>query len=278
MIEKMFDKIRKHKDLHFLLNNRLEYKYKIHRVVKYFYKYSVVKTYLSEVFSKIPGSIDFQNENGYTVLMKLCTMAKNIEDIEFLFQYNPNLNLKSNCGWTALMFAVKSMSIKNNPEQFFMFLISNGADVGEINNLGDNALSILLKEISSYKKLVGLFPLLMCGIEIENKNIFGMSPLFYAIKISETTYGLRALKVLLITDDDLSDALIYACKNSKKSAIDEIIAKVECGTVIHNIINLYNKNEIHPEILNKVVTYYNCYNDLDDTILYKLYNYFDRKT
>ncbi len=76
--------------------------------------------------------INHQNENGYTLLSIAC-MRNDILMIKSLLKFLPDTNIKTNDGFSPLMFA-----IKNNNLETVKLLIENGANVNDQKGIGSS--------------------------------------------------------------------------------------------------------------------------------------------
>ena len=193
-------------------------------------------------------NINHQNDEGYTLLSVAC-MRNDILMIKSLLKFIPNPNIKTNDGFSPLMF-----SIKNNNFEAVKLLVESGANVNDKKGMANS-----LMFACSYGFLEIIEYLIEQGSKINITDNEGNTLLMIASKEGE----LRVVKFLLSKDIDVNsinkngnNALMYAILSNHLE-----VAK----TLIKNgiDINAYNKEGTTSLML---AVQYKRYNIIDELL------------
>ena len=95
-----------------------------------------------------PSQLDYQNDNGWTVLMILSRSTKRkyyVELLELLIRAGAGLDFQTSDGWTALMCASRYSNI-DSTERTVELLIRAGADIGNVDK------SLIIKSLNMIRR------------------------------------------------------------------------------------------------------------------------------
>ncbi|MGL4617395.1 MAG: ankyrin repeat domain-containing protein [Mycoplasmoidaceae bacterium] len=192
-------------------------------------------------------NINYQNNEGYTLLAVAC-MRNDIFMIKSLLKFVPNPNIKTNDGFSPLMF-----SIKNNNLEAVKILVESGASVNDRKGMANSlmfACSYGFVEICEY--------LIEQGSKINITDNEGNNLLMVASKEGQ----LKIVKMLLNKQIDINhvnkkgnNALMYAILSNH---IDIVKILIKNGIDI----NTYNKEGITSLMLAVQYKRYNIINEL----------------
>ncbi|MGL5246188.1 MAG: ankyrin repeat domain-containing protein [Mycoplasmoidaceae bacterium] len=192
-------------------------------------------------------NINYQNNEGYTLIAVAC-MRNDILMIKSLLKFIPNPNIKTNDGFSPLMF-----SIKNNNLEAVKLLVESGASVNDKKGMANSlmfACSYGFIEIVEY--------LVEQGSKINITDNEGNNLLMIASKEDQ----LKIVKFLLSKQIDINqvnkkgnNALMYAILSNH---IDVVKILIENGIDI----NAYNKEGTTPLMLAVQYKRYNIINEL----------------
>ncbi|MGL5591442.1 MAG: ankyrin repeat domain-containing protein [Mycoplasmoidaceae bacterium] len=192
-------------------------------------------------------NINYQNNEGYTLLAVAC-MRNDILMIKSLLYFIPNPNIKTNDGFSPLMF-----SIKNNNLEAVKLLVESGASVNDRKGMANS-----LMFACSYGFIEIIEYLIEQGSKINVTDNEGNNLLMIASKEGQ----LKIVKLLLSNQIDINhvnkkgnNALMYAILSNH---IDIVKILIENGIDI----NAFNKEGTTPLMLAVQYKRYNIINEL----------------
>lgn len=266
-------RILKHSSLKFLDDESVPLIKKLKKCITYIRKFDFLNEYLDLTLCSDKFLINEKDENGITLLMSVCTFAPPLKTLNIVLKHEPDLNSKTDQGWTALMFACKTINSNPCAAEYFKLLVSKGANASITNKYGDTALSLIAKNISNFAEYSCAYILLLHGSNVNVKNINNKSALIYATLNSDSFYGLDLLRLFLICTDDVEEALIIACENNMIYAVNELIKIDNCYDIFRYACELYIQKQLDIHILHIMSKAMDNHMQVPIDILLELMNY-----
>lgn len=251
-------------------------------------EYDFMNEYIDYYLYLHPGTIDYQNDFGWTALILACRNASTCsteETVRILIKHHADLNLQCEQNMTALMYACNN-SASESSENVVRMLLEAGCNINLKNINGLTAIFYGIKTIS--KSTIGTLKLLLdFGADINSiDGDDGWTLLMFAIHLLDDQTTVETIQFLLerdvdihLTDDEGWNAFMFATDKPLTENVEKIIKLIiekmdDCNVFVggQKMIKYAYDQEMSNEIISLINKKGGKKEDLFDESIFELVN------